>query len=154
MLPALIFSLLVSVQALAATAAVEVGKPVAIGDMSYEVRRAWWDWGIPGSMYGKIKPDGVFLIVEIEVRNRGSAPAMVGKLTIFGFGTRLGDVHSMSQHAHNALRLDDPIGPGLSRRGVVAFDIRGGEMMTLLIAHGDEPKQRGHVFIGLPEIRR
>ncbi|MEW6234703.1 MAG: DUF4352 domain-containing protein [Candidatus Omnitrophota bacterium] len=94
-----------------------------IGYMSYYVYRSWWSNRISNNPYLNVKPNAVYLFVEISIRNDDLKARSIPP---FNLVDERGAEYEMSHRGMGdnfITTVFESLNPGVARRGFLLFDI-------------------------------
>ncbi|GEM_PF-6181626 len=111
---------------------------VKVGSFEYQVRGARWSNTLSklGSSYGNIPPDAMFLSVNLHVENIDRQERTIPPFKLIDQEGREYGTSNKAWMAENALGIIDSINPGVSKSGVIVFDVPRNNSYKLRVSGG------------------
>ncbi len=111
---------------------------VKVGSFEYQVRGARWSNTLSklGSSYGNKPPDAMFLSVNLHVKNIDRQERTIPPFKLIDQEGREYGTSNKAWMAENALGIIDSINPGVSKSGVIVFDVPQNNSYKLRVSGG------------------
>ncbi len=114
----------------------KLGDTVSIGYTSYTVLKSDWHDSLSNNKYLDAKPDADFLFIEIVISNDDKKPRSIPPLKLIDQNGSEYEISSKSWLAKDSIGILTSLNPGVSKRGIIVFDIPSDNGYNLKVSGG------------------
>lgn|ERR1017187_4733797 len=122
----------------------------SIGYWSYRCNGATWARMLPSFGGAAEFPDGIFVVVDITAQNNDKSSSTLPPFHLLDTDGRKYDATSKMMGEGRFLGALEDLNPGVSKRGLVAFDVPPNRHYTLQVGGGFESGESTLVEIAAP----
>ncbi len=109
---------------------------VSIGYTSYRVLKSEWTSRLSHSRPPDQKPNAMFLLIELTVRNGDSKPRSIPPFRLIDQNGAEYETSSKSVYIEDSIDILDSLNPGVQKHGFIVFDIPKGHHYNLKVSGG------------------
>ena len=126
-----------------------VGEEVSIGYWSYTVHDVGWTSIIGNGLSGQA--NAAFLVVDVTARNNDSTSSNLPPFYLVDTAGRKYDHSPAGSFSAGFFGPLDKLNPGVSKRGLIAFDVPPDRQYALLVSGGFESGSHTTIGLSVPE---
>ncbi len=109
---------------------------VHVGYTSYAIWKAWWSNQLSSNQFLNQRPDASYLFVELSVRNDDAKARMIPPFKLIDENNSEYEASSKSWAIPGNIGVLDSLNPGVSKQGIVVFDVPQGHKYKMKISGG------------------
>jgi hypothetical protein len=126
----------------------EIGNPVKVGKLTYQVIDTEWRDVLDGALGQRI-PKNQFLVVQVSVTNNDADEAHAPLLVLLDKDEKAYREEDKGDGLANWLGLIRTLGPGETQQGSMLFDVPAGSYRLQLSSGGDAESEK-NALVNLP----
>jgi len=112
------------------------GETVHVGYTSYCVWRSWWSKKLSDNQFYGYTADAMFLVVDLTVRNDDKKERTIPGSYLFDENGAKYGISSQAACLEDSFGVFDDLNPGVSKRGLVVFDVPTNHDYRLKVSGG------------------
>lgn len=126
----------------------EIGQPFSVGYWSYTCNKAFWTPFLGFDPYSTERANGDFIVLDLTVRNDDNSESTMPPFHLVDTDGRIYDESAAGSMSQGFFSVLEGLNPGVSKRGMVAFDVPLGRQYSLVASGGMESAEK--VVVALP----
>jgi hypothetical protein len=128
------------------------GDDVSIGYTSYTVSQSIWSNHLSDNEFLDQKPDAMFLIVELTVKNNDKKPRSIPPFRLIDENGAEYETSSKSFAMEGSIDVLDSLNPSVQKHGLIVFDIPTNHQYKLKVSGGYWSSEDSFIDLS-PKIR-
>jgi len=98
-------------------------EPFEIGCFCYDVKEAWWSIKLSDNKYINEKPNAMYLIIKLIVRNESDKPSSIPPFKLIDENGAEYQSCSKGYYHLDSFSILENLNPGVQKEGCLVFDI-------------------------------